>query len=180
MLKAVGMSNSFWAEAALMATYLGNVSPHSALENKTPMEVWSNKCPYILGIHEFGTVTYIHIPKELQKKLDDKSHKCILLGYAVGTKAYCLWQTRDRRIIISHDILFNDGKYLHDAPDELPILQDIWPVDSPDTSEETHLTDPEPETKPTPEPEPEPIPEPEPEPMPEPEPNPEPAPTRPR
>ena len=118
MLRAAGMSNGFWAEAATTATYLGNISPHTALQNKTPMEIWTKKRPHLHGIHEFGTITYALVPKSQHKKLDNKSEKCILLGYAVSTKAYHLWCIRDCCIIISCDVIFNDGSYLQDAPNE--------------------------------------------------------------
>lgn len=145
MLKAAGMSNGFWAEAALTATYLGNVSPHAALNDKTPMEVWSKKRPHILGIREFGTIAYAFIPKALRKKLDDKSDKCVLLGYAVGSKAYRLWRISDHRVIISRDVQFNEGSYLQDAPQE----PDIWPDENTETTQANDTLPDEEEDPPT-------------------------------
>ena len=144
MLKAAGMSNGFWAEAALTATYLGNISPHTALNDKTPMEVWSKKRPHILGICEFGTIAYAFIPKALQKKLDNKSDKCILLGYAVGSKAYHLWCISDHQVIISCDVQFNEGSYLQDAPQE----PDIWPDENTESTwaNDTSLPEEDPHT----------------------------------
>jgi hypothetical protein len=51
----------------------------------------------------FGSIAYAHVPKELRKKLEPKSMKCIFLGYSSGSNAYHLWCTEERKIIISRD-----------------------------------------------------------------------------
>ncbi|KAF9504278.1 hypothetical protein BS47DRAFT_1368905 [Hydnum rufescens UP504] len=60
-------------------------------------------------------------------------------GYAVRTKAYHLWQIKDHHIIISHDVIFNDGSYLQDAPHEALISTDVPKAEeqTPDTEEHT-------------------------------------------
>jgi len=43
MLKAAGLGKSFWAEAVNTACYVINRSPSTAIELKTPMEMWTEK-----------------------------------------------------------------------------------------------------------------------------------------
>ena len=43
MLKAVGLGKSFWAEAVNIVCYVINRSPSTAIELKTPMEMWTGK-----------------------------------------------------------------------------------------------------------------------------------------
>lgn len=43
MLKEKGMPNTFWAEAVYMAVYLINRCPTKAVQNKTPLEAWSQR-----------------------------------------------------------------------------------------------------------------------------------------
>ena len=45
MLSGARLGQEFWAEAVEMACYLANKSPSSALEDKTPQEVWTGKKP---------------------------------------------------------------------------------------------------------------------------------------
>jgi hypothetical protein len=43
MLKAAGLGKSFWVEAVNTACYVINQSPSTAIELKTPMEIWAGK-----------------------------------------------------------------------------------------------------------------------------------------
>eukprot|EP00253_Pinus_taeda_P002960 PITA_02960 len=45
MLSGAGLGQEFWAKAVDTACYLVNRSPSSALEDKTPQEVWTGKKP---------------------------------------------------------------------------------------------------------------------------------------
>jgi hypothetical protein len=45
MLSGVRLGKEFWAEAVGVACYLVTRSPSSALDDKTPQEVWTGKKP---------------------------------------------------------------------------------------------------------------------------------------
>ena len=68
MLSNAGLGKQFWAEAVTYAGHLVNRLPSSALERKTPMEVWSGKpATDYDSLHVFGTITYYHVK---ESKLD--------------------------------------------------------------------------------------------------------------
>jgi len=46
------------------ACYLVNKSPSSALEDKTPQEVWIGKKHSLSHLRVFGCDAYVHVPKE--------------------------------------------------------------------------------------------------------------------
>jgi hypothetical protein len=46
MLSCVRLGKEFWAEAVDTAFYLVNISPSSALDDKTPQEVWTGDPDY--------------------------------------------------------------------------------------------------------------------------------------
>ena len=56
----------------------------------------------------FGSIAYSHVPNEMKGKLDDKSKKCILVGYNENSKAYRLYNPISKKIIISRDVHFNE------------------------------------------------------------------------
>ena len=88
MLNGVGLGQELWAEAVETTCYLVNRSPSSALEDKTPQEVWNGKKPSLSDLWVFGCDAYVHVPREKRKNLDSKSEKCIFIGYKDGLKGY--------------------------------------------------------------------------------------------
>eukprot|EP00253_Pinus_taeda_P014841 PITA_14841 len=97
ILSAVRLGQEFWVEAVETACYLVNRSPSSALEDKTPQEVWTGKKPYLSHLRVFGCDAYVHVPKEKQAKLDSKSEKCIFIRYKDGLKGYNIWNSVTRK-----------------------------------------------------------------------------------
>jgi hypothetical protein len=81
--------------------YLVNRSPSSALDDKTPHEVWSGKKPSLQHLRVFGCDAYVHVPKENSSKLDKKAEKCIFIGYKDGVKGYNLWNPETKKIVYS-------------------------------------------------------------------------------
>ena len=63
MLNGVELGQEFWAEAVGTTCYLVNRSPSSALDDKTPHEVWSGKKPSFQHVRVFGCDAYVHVPK---------------------------------------------------------------------------------------------------------------------
>ena len=67
MLRAAKLEKVFWAEAVNTACYLVNRAPSTAIELKTPMEMWTGKPVDYSNLHIFGSTVYvITIPKKFQ------------------------------------------------------------------------------------------------------------------
>ncbi|GJU40764.1 retrovirus-related pol polyprotein from transposon TNT 1-94 [Tanacetum coccineum] len=109
-----GLPDSFWAEATVAAAYLINRSPSTALEKKTPMDLWSGHPANYEMLRIFGCVAYSHVN---QGKLKPRVIKCIFLGYPEGVKAYKLWRLDDvkPKIIIRRDVVFNESLMYKDT-----------------------------------------------------------------
>ncbi|KAE8686785.1 cytochrome c bioproteinsis protein CCS1 [Hibiscus syriacus] len=101
---------SFWAEAVNTACYLVNRAPSTAIELKTPMEMWTGKPTDYSNLHVFGSIVYVMYNSQEISKLDPKSRKCKFLGYADGVKGYRLWDPTARKVIISRDVIFVKDK----------------------------------------------------------------------
>ena len=56
----------------------------------------------------FGCEAFVHTPKEKRTKLDNKSIKCIFLGYADGEFGYRLGDLIKSKVIRSRDGIFNE------------------------------------------------------------------------
>ncbi|KAH9770027.1 Integrase catalytic domain-containing protein [Citrus sinensis] len=105
------LPKTLWAEALCTACYLINICPSTAIEFKTPYEVWSGKLAHYSKLRIFGCIAYAHIK---QGKLDPRALKCAFLGYPNGTKGYKLWCTdlKPPKCIISRDVTFNESEML--------------------------------------------------------------------
>jgi transposase InsO family protein len=79
MLSGVGLGKELWVEAVGTACYLINRSPSSALDDKTPQEVWTGKKSSLTHLKVFGCEAYVHVPKENMSKLAKKDEKCIFI-----------------------------------------------------------------------------------------------------
>ena len=110
MLSNSGLDKNFWAEAVRTTCYLINRSPSTALDGGIPEEVWTAKKLNYSHFKIFGCEAFLHIPKENKTKLDDKSMKCIFLGYADEEFGYRLWDPVKHKIIRSRDVIFNESE----------------------------------------------------------------------
>jgi transposase InsO family protein len=79
MLKENHLSNHFWGEGVACSVYVLNISPTKSVKNKVPQEAWTCMSCNVAQFRVFGCVAYAHVPKELRRKLDEKSEKCIFL-----------------------------------------------------------------------------------------------------
>ena len=109
LLIGSGLSQSFWGEAATTAVYLINRSPSSAINLKTPEELWTGRAPNLKHLRVFGCACYAH---QSEGKLEPRALKGVFLGYPLGVKGYRLWLREQKgfRVIISRDVVFDESR----------------------------------------------------------------------
>ncbi|CAA0357000.1 unnamed protein product [Arabidopsis thaliana] len=110
ILKHMRMPNYLWGEAIRHSTYLLNRVATRALTDKTPYECLRERRPTIAHIRIFGCIAYAKIDKPHLKKLDDRSRMLVHLGIEPGTKAYRLLDPQEQKIVVSHDVVFDETK----------------------------------------------------------------------
>ena len=74
MMYHAGMPKEFWPEAVNTAAYTQNRSPIVSLNNVAPLECLFSRKPDVSNLKVFD---YVHVPNHQQKKLEEKSQKCI-------------------------------------------------------------------------------------------------------
>lgn len=84
VIKAINFPNYFLGKAIVHSVYIVYIVSRTRTNNvrgKVPQEAWSgiesSVSPFII----FGCISYAHVPSELREKLDNKSEKCIFIGY---------------------------------------------------------------------------------------------------
>ena len=91
MMSHSKVPTEFWAEAVNTATYVRNRSPTTSLKGMTPFERLLNRKPNVSNLKVFGCVAYAHILENMRNKLEEKSRKCVFVGYPEGTKGFKLY-----------------------------------------------------------------------------------------
>lgn len=110
MLKEKNLPNQFWAEAVATSVYLLNLSPTKDVMNQTPFEAWSGIKPTVSHLRIFGSIAYALIPSHSRQKLDEKSIKCIFIGYSTHAKAYQLYNPQNENLLTRRDVIFNENE----------------------------------------------------------------------
>jgi transposase InsO family protein len=110
LLKARGVPAEFWGEAVSTAVYLLNRSPTKSLKGKTPYEAWHNRKPKVHHLRTFRCVVYVKKVGPGLTKLADRSTKMVFVGYEAGTKGYRVYDPVAKKLHISRDVIFEEGR----------------------------------------------------------------------
>ena len=95
-----------------IVVYVKNIYVHSALDSKTPEEVFSGKKPDVSHFRFFGCPIYFHVPKEKRSKLDASRKKGMFVGYNETLKAYRIQGHVQREVEICHEVTFDEDATL--------------------------------------------------------------------
>nr|GEY68366.1 retrovirus-related Pol polyprotein from transposon TNT 1-94 [Tanacetum cinerariifolium] len=93
-------------------------SPATAIDCKTPIEVWSGKLADYSKLRVSRFLAYYHVS---EGKLDSRGEKGIFMGYGDGVKGYRIWSPSERRVIFSRDVehvVLGDTNHDVTSPDE--------------------------------------------------------------
>jgi hypothetical protein len=85
---------------------------HSAIEFKTPEEMFSGKKPEVSHLKIFGCPVFVHILEEKRNKLDPSGKKGIFVGYCEVSKAFRVYIPGHHHIEISMDVTFDEDTTL--------------------------------------------------------------------
>lgn len=106
LVKAKELPNQYRAEAIATSVYLLNISPTKAILNQTPYEAWRGKKPSVGHLRIFGCITYAFVNSLNHHKLDEKSEKCMFIGFCPHSKA--LYNPLNGKVIITRNVPFNE------------------------------------------------------------------------
>ena len=110
MLKVKPLPKTFWEKAITRVVFLFNRCPTKAVFGRPLEKSWSGHKPQVSFLRIFRCVAYSHIPNEYRKKFDDKSEKCIFIGYSDVTKGHNLYNPKTGKLIVSRDVQFLENE----------------------------------------------------------------------
>ena len=110
MLKAKDLPRELWGEAVSTAIYILNRYSTKALQGKSPHEKWTGRKPSVDHMRTFGSIVHVKNTKGHLNKLEDKSQPMVFIGYELGTKGYKCFDPVNFKVIISRDVIFEEGE----------------------------------------------------------------------
>lgn len=110
MIVHSGVSEGFWAEAIKTSAYIRNRTTTKILRDKTPFEIWNGYKPTVGHFKIFGSKAIV-LDKKAKNKFSAKSAECIMIGYSEESKAYRLYNTSNRRVIVARDVIFLENTF---------------------------------------------------------------------
>lgn len=125
MLSTRKVPQIFWQEAVSWTFHVLNRCPTHAVKDMTPQEAWNGVKPNVDHFRFWGCLAHTHISDEKRGKLDDKSSTCILFGFSEESKGYRLYDPKNKRIVISRDVVFEEGKRWNWENDHITIDSEL-------------------------------------------------------
>ena len=106
LLNDAKLSHHFWEDAINTANFIHNLLPHKGINNKIPYEIIYNTRFDYSKLKVFGCKVFFFIPKRSRSKFDNNTLPGIFLGYSQNTPAYKIYDTTNKKIILSCTVEF--------------------------------------------------------------------------
>ena len=108
--------------------YIKNrVTTRALKDGISPFEVFWGRKPDLGMLRAFGSPAYVHVPAELQHKLDPRCVPCLFVGYAHKYKAWRFLDLATGKEIVSAQARFNER--VRDTTPSLTLLEQPQPAD---------------------------------------------------
>ena len=141
MLHDQGLPLHLWAEACNTAFYVQNRCPHRILGMSTPEEAYSGKKPDLSHLRIFCANVYMHVRKDVRKKLETTAEVGIFVGYTDTPHNYHVYFPDSSKTVVRLDIKFQEEKamkfslerklHLHENEELLVPKDELQDVDQP-------------------------------------------------
>ena len=109
LLQAKDLSTKFWDEVVYYENYFLNWILTRVVCHVTSIKKWCGNKPSIGHLTMFGCVPWEHVSNDCRKKLDEKSHSCIMMRYSEESKDYWLFVPVKQHIIIRNNVIFDEN-----------------------------------------------------------------------
>ena len=107
MIKAKSLDPTLEVEAISNATHILNISPHIALDGKTPFEAWCGRKLVVSHFRVFGCPAWANLSSRGCKAPTPRP--CTFIGYEDRIKAYKLMDPETHEIFVEKDVHFEES-----------------------------------------------------------------------
>uniref|UniRef100_T1IK70 MBD domain-containing protein n=1 Tax=Strigamia maritima TaxID=126957 RepID=T1IK70_STRMM len=127
--------------------YLKNRFFHARLNNEIPYVIWRKRPLPVAHIRVPGSLAYVHIPKAHRRsKLEPRAWKAVLVGYAMGTRGYRIWDPilddvyENKHLKVVETKVYKDvvDTYLGDSPLDISNGSETHSFNPNESSDDSH------------------------------------------
>ena len=113
MMQHSGLPMKYWADAAACAAYVWNYTPSTAIDGKTPNELFYGRKQSADHLRVFGCRAIVHIPKAMRKKgkLSPRAFQGVMIGYSQTQKGYRILNPDTNEVTVSRDVDFDEDVF---------------------------------------------------------------------
>jgi hypothetical protein len=90
------------------AVYVLNRCRTKSIDDMTPFEAWYGRKPAVHHLRTFGCFMYVRNTTPHLKKLEDRGHNMIFVGYESGSKAYRAYDPNTKCVHVTRDVVFGE------------------------------------------------------------------------
>lgn len=80
------------------------------MKGMTPYKAWYKRKPRVDHLRTFGCVAHVKRVVPHSAKLADRSDQMVFIGYEVPSKAYRFFNPAKRKLVVSRDVVFDEGR----------------------------------------------------------------------
>ena len=107
-LLSSGLDKDLWPEVLRAVNYITIRCPVAKMDNKSPYEAWWGHAPSLGHLRTLGSFAWAR--NRLQKKLVDKSERCLLVGYEGDGHIYRLYCPRTGKVLRASSVHIEERK----------------------------------------------------------------------
>ena len=94
LLRGMNVPKLYWHKAVLTAAFLLNRTPSRYLQGKTPLHLLQpDSILFPILSRVFGCTCFVQNRLPTRTKLDDKTIRCVFLGYSTMSKGYRCYES---------------------------------------------------------------------------------------
>lgn len=116
LLSKSSVPKTFWPFSFAAAVYLINRMPTEVLSGTSPYEKLFQQPPNYMKLRVFGCSCYPWLRPYTSHKMDDRSTRCVFMGYSLTQSAYLCYDSITGCMYTSRHVKFNETEFPYNLP----------------------------------------------------------------
>ena len=127
ILRHHNVPKDWWDFAMTHANEVLNMMPSKALDDRSPIYMWTSKIPDVSRLRVFGCLAYAHLDGRKLPKLSARAVPCVYLGHELNGDGWKLWNWTSDKVIVCRSVEFFEGQSAFSVPAACSWMKQVDP-----------------------------------------------------